>query len=156
VKALRTIPHREFILSLGLACLIVGTGSVAILSIHTASPVVTAPTFQGFMIDPAMFGGVRDEVHLESNTCELHHVSMQPTVVPIAYGLLEYVADGSLREEEVARKGHFPHYRLFFWGGCGGDRRWHSVRTNICPACEQAWKEWNSQRKARQPHGTPL
>src|SRR4051812_27593259 len=114
----RTFPSKDLLISVTVACSLVAIFGilVAFSSRRTLSSPATG--FHAFTIDPAMFGNIREETHLRSPICELHQVAMRPQVIPIAYGLLVSVSDGSFAAEESARKKMFPNHRTFIWGGC--------------------------------------
>jgi hypothetical protein len=50
--------------------------------IPLAALVVLALTRYGLAVEP-----IRDDVVLQSNVCEIHHLHMKPQLVPILYGL---------------------------------------------------------------------
>ncbi len=146
----RALPSKDLVLSVAIACSVVTASGLLISFLGKTPPTVVETTFQGFTLDPAMFGNISDETHLRSSVCERHHIAMRPRVIPIAYGLLASVADGSLETEESAREKMFPNYRAFVWGGCVQNPDWHSVRVYVCPECERLGRQWEQQKSKSQ------
>jgi hypothetical protein len=79
----------------------------------------------------------------ESSVCGLHHVQMNRTAVPIAYGLL--VFDVRYRAKYVASTNLFPHADTFVLGGCyvsADSPKRAAIYT--CPECKIAAAKWDS------------
>jgi len=76
--------------------------------------------------------------------CEVHHIQMQRTSVPVVYGLLELTASAQARYE--AGKTAFPHAETWVGGGCVSSP---DSATNAfiytCSECKKAASKWDSQ-----------
>jgi hypothetical protein len=83
-----------------------------------------------------------------SNVCEIHHVEMMKTNVPIQYGLIGY-SDWALMLQ-AASTNSFPHARGDVPGGCiVGHNSPRQALIYVCPQCLKAQEQWISK------HPTP-
>jgi hypothetical protein len=77
----------------------------------------------------------------EPAICEVHHIQMTRTTVPIEYGLPD-LARFRLRYDACTNS--FPHGDCFVLGGCcvsfDSPRR---AITFVCPECKKAADAWN-------------
>ena len=74
--------------------------------------------------------------------CEVHHVQMVRTSVPIVYGLPMFTARDAARY--AASTNAFPHSETFVSGGCCVTS-WdaHRAAIYICPECKKAARAWD-------------
>jgi hypothetical protein len=84
----------------------------------------------------------------ESAVCEIHHVQMERTVVPIGYGLI--LPDAKAQARYAASTNAFPHAETFVLGGCVvSDDSPKSAVIYTCPACKKAASRWDSDYAKR-------
>jgi len=81
----------------------------------------------------------------ESATCEVHHIQMERTVVPIAYGLILPGAGAQARY--AASTNSFPHAETFVLGGCSVIVGYSATNAVIytCPVCKKMAARWDSK-----------
>ena len=79
----------------------------------------------------------------ESAVCEIHHIQMEHTVVPIGYGLI--LPDAKAQARFAASTNEFPHANTFVLGGCvvSDDSPKRAV-IYTCPECKKAASRWDS------------
>jgi len=71
----------------------------------------------------------------DKSICGTHHIAMNLTEVPIAYGML------ASTETEIYCDTHFPHFRDYAAGGCLVQEE-KTTWVYVCPACVAACKEY--------------
>ena len=84
----------------------------------------------------------------QSSVCELHHIQMTKTNVPIIYGLFRRNAWGKARE--AARTNTFPHAADEALGGCILDDPTNAI-IYVCPACLTAKSRWELEHPRPSP-----
>ena len=74
--------------------------------------------------------------------CEVHHVQMRRTIVPIGYGLI--MPYDKARMRYAASTNSFPNVQTFVGGGCCVTS-WdaHRAAIYVCPECKQAAQAWD-------------
>jgi hypothetical protein len=78
--------------------------------------------------------------------CEVHHIPMVRTTVPIAYGLIMPTAQAEARY--AASTNAFPHAETYVCGGCCVyDESPQKAVIYVCPECTKAAKEWDATHK---------
>jgi hypothetical protein len=78
-----------------------------------------------------------------STICEIHHIQMQRTTVPIAYGLLS--VDAQAEAKYAVSTNSFPHAETFAFGGCVvSDHSPKNAVIFICPECKKTAARWDS------------
>lgn len=79
----------------------------------------------------------------ESQVCELHHVQMVRSTVPIVYGLFSFTAEGEFRH--TVSTNSFPHAETYVLGGCciTPDSA-HRAVVYTCSECKKAGTEWDA------------
>ena len=84
----------------------------------------------------------KDYTYCESSVCEIHHVQMKRTIVPIGYGLI--MPDEKARARYEASTNSFPHAETFVAGGCCVTS-WdaHRAAIYVCPECMKAALAWD-------------
>ena len=88
----------------------------------------------------------RDYTLDRSQLCEVHHIKMTKTIVPISYGLPNKKA----ADRYIASTNSFPNYASV-GGGCMVTK--HSPREAfvfVCPECEQARQKWEIEYDKKQ------
>jgi len=79
----------------------------------------------------------------EASVCQVHHIQMVRTTVPIAYGLLMPTPQGQARY--AASTNAFPNADRYVPGGCSitSDSP-HKVVIYTCSECQQAAQAWDA------------
>ncbi len=73
--------------------------------------------------------------------CEVHHVRLATSIVPLDYGLP--IPAG--RSYAAAYKAEFPHALRAVNGGCVVNRFYKWARVRSCPQCNRAEEDWVKQ-----------
>ena len=86
-----------------------------------------------------------DYTRRQSSVCELHHIHMTKTNVPIVYGLVRLtVGDKAL---EATTTNNFPHAKEVVLGGCIVDTPTQAV-IYICRDCQAVRRQWEAEHKS--------
>src|SRR4051812_37215675 len=83
---------------------------------------------------------VKDYTNGKSNLCEVHHVPMIKTNVPIVYGLLRFDDWGNAL---MAARTNFPHADNWVGGGCIVSMP-KEATIYLCPECLAARQKWET------------
>src|SRR5262245_57765580 len=81
--------------------------------------------------------------HQPMETCDVHHVPLATSVVPLVYGLPP-VLSNAYREASAAQ---FPNSFLYANGGCVVHSLVRKAKVRACPQCNAAEKEWLKAHK---------
>lgn len=82
----------------------------------------------------------------KQNTCEIHHIKMDKTVVPVHYGLTTVDARGAAMENVSGTA--FPHAEDSLNPGCPVQRTREAV-IYTCSECMRARRAWETDYEAK-------
>src|SRR6266849_3115798 len=81
----------------------------------------------------------KDYTRGEANVCEIHHQTMEKSVVPISYGLMFVTPRGAAMYP--ASTNTFPHAETYLNPGCTVHRTREAV-IYTCPECVRIRHQW--------------
>jgi hypothetical protein len=100
--------------------------------------------FLPFLLALVVLTGCKTEDYTKGqpSVCEIHHIPMVRTTVPIVYGLLRPTEKGEARC--VASTNSFPNAESYVGGGCCV-ASWdaHRAVIYVCPDCKKAAQAWD-------------
>ena len=87
---------------------------------------------------------IEDQTRKVASTCEIHHLPMTKTNVPITYGLIRLNEWG--KALYTASSNNFPHASEDVLAGClVGDDSPSQATIYVCSQCQEARKQWVSE-----------